>query len=68
MMMMTTTKVNIDGLKKSLAVNMGQLLQVSINEAILSLSFTKRLRVCVKAGVDISNVLRDKLFNRLLKL
>jgi len=46
---------NIDGLKKVLQLIWDQLPQDSINKAILS--FTKTLQACMKAGVDISNVL-----------
>jgi len=47
---------SINGQKKVLQIIWNlQLLHDSINKAILS--FTKRLRACVKAGVNISNVL-----------
>ena len=49
---------NTDGLKNVLQLIWVQLPQDSINKALLS--FTKRLRACVKAGVDFSNVFWDK--------
>jgi len=51
---------NTDWLKKVLQLLRNQLPQDSINKIVMS--FTKRRRVYVKAGVDISNVLWDKLF------
>ena len=48
---------NIDGLKKVLQSIWNQLPQDSVNKAIMN--FTKRLRACVKGGLDISNELWD---------
>jgi len=52
---------NTVGLKNVLQLKWAQLPPDSINKTILS--FTKRVRVCVKAVVDISNLLWHKLFN-----
>jgi len=53
---------NTDGLKKVLQLIWNQLPQLdSINKAILS--FTDRHWACVKDGMDIQNVLWEKLFN-----
>jgi len=52
---------NTDGLKKVIQLVWNQLPQDSINKVIQS--FTKRLPACVKAGVDMSYALWDKLFN-----
>src|SRR6218665_3952636 len=52
---------NIEDLKNVLQVLCDQLPQVSINKAIVSL--TKRIRACLKAGVDTLNMLCDKLEN-----
>ena len=53
--------INTDELKKVLQLIWNQLPQDSLNKAILS--FTKTHRDCVKGGMDIWNVLWEKLFN-----
>jgi len=52
----------VDELKKVLKTILDDLPQISINKAVLS--FIKRLRACVKAGVDTLNTSSNKLFSQ----